>query len=33
MPTYYSVANLIEIGGRKEARAGKNFLKRASAPS
>ena len=35
MPSCYSVANLREIGGRKEARAGKNFSKRvaASAPS
>ena len=35
MPPCFSVANLREIGGRKEARAGKNFSKRAaaSAPS
>ena len=35
MPPCFSVVNLREIGGRKEARAGKNFSKRAaaSAPS
>ena len=35
MPPCVSVVNLREIGGRKEARAGKNFSKRAvaSAPS
>ena len=35
MPPCFSVANLREIGGRKEARTGKNFSKRAaaSAPS
>ena len=35
MPSCYSVANWREIGDRKEARAGKNFSKRAvaSAPS
>ena len=31
MPPYFSVVNLREIGGRKEARAGKNFSKRAAA--
>ena len=31
MPPCYSVANLREIGGRKEAQAGKNFSKRAAA--
>ena len=35
MPPCFSVVNLREISGRKEARAGKNFSKRAtaSAPS
>ena len=35
MPPCFSVVNLREIGGRKEARAGKNFSERAaaSAPS
>ena len=31
MPLCFSVVNLREIGGRKEARAGKNFSKRAAA--
>ena len=31
MPPCFSVVNLREIGGRKEARAGKNFSKRAAA--
>ena len=31
MLSCYSVANLKEIGGRKGARAGKNFSKRAAA--
>ena len=31
MPPCFSVVNLREIGGRKEARAGKNYAKRAAA--
>ena len=33
MPPCFSVVNLREIGGRKEARAGKNLSKRAAAPA